>query len=351
MPSILTVKVDLDPKQYDSPARTSAFFQEVARHASALPGVESATFASSMPLTGSTMIRRGLAVEGLPALPFDEQPDVAVVLAGPDYFHTLGISLLRGREFTAADQQGGPPVAIVSRSLAQKLWGDANPIGDRIVGGSVSFTVIGVADDVKQEGVATSTQRVLLYQPFLQQPPPFGIIAVRTPGNPAALTAALQRSIQSVDPAVPISDTVTLRERLRSSVADRRFQLTLFGGFALLALGLAAIGLYSVLAYTVSEQTHEIGIRMALGAARGDVLSLVLRRGLFLVAAGAALGLLLSWPAGRLVRSSLFGVVPADPMTYLLIPAVLLSVALLATWLPARRATRVDPAISLRNER
>jgi ABC-type antimicrobial peptide transport system permease subunit len=347
---VLTAKVDLDPKQYDSPTRLSSFYQEVARRAGALPGVESVTFASSMPLTGFTMIRRGLEVEGRPPLPFEEQPEVGVVLAGPDYFRTLGILLLRGREFTAADQQGGPPVAIVSRSLARKLWGDADPIDHRIVGGRVSFTVIGIADDVKQEGVSANTQRILIYQPFLQQPPPFGIIAVRTPGNPAALTAALQRSIQSVNPAVPISDTVTLREQLRSSVADRRFQLTLFGGFALLALGLAAIGLYSVLAYTVSEQTHEIGIRMALGAARGDILSLVLRRGLFLVAVGAGLGLLLSWPAGRLVRGSLFGVVPADPITYLLIPAVLLSVALLATWLPAWRATRLDPAISLRSE-
>lgn len=347
---VLTVQVDLDPKQYASSAQRASFFQEVNRRTGALPGVESAAFSSSMPLTGFTMIRRGLEVEGVPPLPFEEQPDIGVVLAGPGYFQTLGVPLLRGREFTDADQQGGPPVAIVSRSLAQKLWGDADPIGQRIVGGRVSSTVVGVADDVKQEGVAASTQRILLYQPFLQQPPPFGIIAVRSPGNPAALTATLQRSIQSVDPAVPISNVVTLQERLQRSVADRRFQLTLFGGFALLALGLAAIGLYGVLAYTVGERTHEIGIRMALGAAHGNVQALVLRRGLLLVAMGAGLGLLLSLPAGRLVRGSLFGVVPVDPLTYLLIPALLLSVALLATWLPARRATQVDPAISLRGE-
>lgn len=347
---VLTAKVDLDPKVYDSPARRSSFFQEVARRTAALPGVESATFASSMPLTGFTMTRRGLDVDGLPPIPFEEQPEFGVLLVGPGYFHSLGIPLLRGREFTTADQQGGLPVTIVSRSLAHRFWGDANPVGHNIVGGLVRFTVVDVANDVKQESVAASTQRILLYQPFLQQPPPFGIIAIRTSGRPAMLSAAVRRSIQSVDPAVPVSNVVTLRDRLQRSLADRRFQLTLFGGFALLALVLAAMGLYGVLAYTVGERTHEIGIRMALGAERGDVLLLVIRRGLFLVAIGAGLGLLLSWPAGRLVRGSLFGIVPADPMTYLLIPAVLLSVALLASWLPARRATRVDPVVSLRSE-
>jgi putative ABC transport system permease protein len=347
---VLTAQVDLDPEQYDSPARLSSFFQEAAHRTRAFPGVESVTFASSMPLTGFIMIRRGLEIEGLPPLPPEEQPEVGVVLAGPDYFHTLGIPLLRGREFTAADREGGPPVAIVSRSLARRFWGDADPIGHRIVGGRGSFAVIGVANDVKQESVAATTQSFLLYRPFLQQPPPFGIIAVRTRGVPAALNAAVQRSIHSVGPAVPISNMATMRGRLERSVADRRFQLTLFGGFALLALGLAAIGLYGVLAHTVGERTQEIGIRMAVGAARRDVLSLVLRRGLFLVAVGAGLGLVLSWPAGRLVRGSLFGVVPADPITYLLVPAMLLSVALLATWLPARRASEVDPAISLRSE-
>jgi ABC-type antimicrobial peptide transport system permease subunit len=180
---------------------------------------------------------------------------------------------------------------------------------------------------------------------------PFGMIAVRTPGDPASLTAAVQRAVLEVDPSVPVSDAETLRERLRQSVADRRFQLTLFGGFALLALGLAGVGLYGVLAFMVGERTREIGIRMALGAARGSVQTLVLRQGLFLTAAGVGLGLLLSLPAGRLVRSSLFGVTPADPVTYLLIPAVLLLVALVSAWLPARRATRVDPVIALRNER
>jgi putative ABC transport system permease protein len=347
---VLTAKLDLDPKKYDSPARLSVFFQEATRRTGALPGVESVTFASSLPLTGFTMIRRGFEVEGQPPLPFEEQPEVGVVLVGPGYFHSLSIPLLRGREFSTADQAGGVPVAIVSRGLAQRFWGDVNPIGRHIVGGNVTFTIVDVAGDVKQDSVATTTQRILLYEPFLQQPQPFGIIAVRTPVNPAALNTAVRRSLQSVDPGVPISDVVTLRERLQRSLAERRFQLTLFGGFALLALALAAIGLYGVLAYTVAEHTYEIGIRMALGAARQDVLLLVFRRGLFLVAVGAGLGLLLSWPAGRLVRGSLFGILQTDPMTYLLIPALLLSVALLACWLPARRAMRVDPAVSLRTE-
>jgi len=347
---VLSVQVDLDPKRYESPAQLTAFFQEAVRRAGALPGVDSATFASSVPLAGFNMIRRGIQAEGRPPLPFEEQPEIGVILAGPDYFRTLGIPILRGRAFTEADRQGALPVAVVSRSLARRLWGDEDPVGRRILGRD-TITVIGVAEDVKHEGVVSTSQRVAMYQPFLQRIEPFGLIAVRSPGDPAALTAAVQRAVQSVDPTAPVSDAATLRERLRRSVADRRFQLTLFGGFALLALGLAAIGLYGVLAYTVGERTHEIGIRMALGAARGTVQTLVLRRGLLLAAAGVVLGLLLSLPAGRLVRSSLFGIAPADPITYLLIPAVLLTVALLATWLPARRATRVDPVIALRNER
>jgi putative ABC transport system permease protein len=347
---VLSVQVDLDPKRYESPAEQGVYFFEAVRRASAVPGVEAATFASSVPLAGFTMIRRGVQAEDRPPLPFEEQPDIGIILAGPDYFRTLGIRIVRGRAFTEADRDGTVPVAIVSQTLARRLWGDDDPIGKRILGRK-TLTVVGVAEDVKHEGVVSSSQRVALYQPFLQENASFGVIAVRSPGDPAALTTAVQRAIQSVDPGAPLSDVATLRERLRRSVADRRFQLTLFGGFALLALGLAAIGLYGVLAYTVGERTHEIGIRMALGAARGTVQTLVLRRGLLLAAAGVALGLLLSLPAGRLVRSSLFGIAPADPITYLLIPAVLLLVAALATWLPARRATRVDPVIALRNER
>jgi putative ABC transport system permease protein len=347
---VLTVRLDLDSKRYDSPERQISYFEEAARRAGALPGVQSVTFASSMPLTGFNMIRRGIQVEGGLEIPLDQQPEVAIILAGPSYFRTLGIPLLSGRPFTDADRKGALPVAIVSRSMARRLWGDANPVGRRILGRE-ELTVIGVAEDVKYEGVTTSSQRVVLYQSFYQRVMPFGLLAVRTPGDPAALTTAVQQAIQSVNPAVPISDAVTLRERLRRSVADRRFQLTLFGGFALLALGLAAVGLYGVLSYTVGERTHEIGIRMALGAARGNVQALILRHGLLLSAAGAGLGLLLSLPAGRLVRSSLFGIAPADPVTYLLIPGMLLMVALLSSWLPARRATRVDPVISLRSER
>jgi putative ABC transport system permease protein len=347
---VLSVQLDLDSKRYDSPERQIALFQEIARRAGSLPGVESVSFASSMPLTGFSMIRRGIQVEGGVEIPFEQQPEIAMILTGPGYFRTLGIPLVSGRAFTEADRKGALPVAIVSRSMARRLWGDADPVGRRILGRE-ELTVVGVAEDVKYEGVATSSQRIVLYQPFFQRTLPAGLIAVRTPGDPAALTAAVQREIQSIDPALPILDAVTLRELLRRSVADRRFQLTLFGGFALLALGLAAVGLYGVLSYSVGERTHEIGIRMALGAARGSVQTLILRHGLLLSALGAGLGLLLSVPAGRLVRSSLFGVAPADPLTYLLIPAVLLTVALLSSWLPARRATRVDPVISLRGER
>ena len=348
---VLTLRVGLDPERYPTPVRQTDFFQESARRVATLPGVHSVSFASTVPLTGFSMILRGLQAEGQPPIPIEEQPEIAVVLAGPDYFQTLGIPLLRGRAFTAADTAAAPGVAIVSRKMARRIWGEADPVGRRLRGAGRDLVVVGVAEDVKHEGAAVESARLVMYRPFLQQPLPFGFLAVRAAGDPADLTAAVRDQILSLDASVPISDVATLRERLRGSVADRRFQLTLLGLFALLALGLAGVGLYGVLAYMVGERTQEIGIRMALGAERGRVLRLVVRQGLRLAAAGLAAGLVLSLPAGRLLRSSLYGVTPADPVTYVLIPAALLGVALLSSWLPARRATRVDPAVALRKER
>lgn len=348
---VLTLQVGLDPERYPTPDRQAGFFQESVRRVAALPGVRSVSFASTVPLTGFSMLVRGIQAEGQPPIPIEEMPETAIVLAGPDYFQTLGIPLLRGRAFTAADTAGAPDVAIVSRAMARRYWGEADPVGRRLRGMRRDMLVIGVAEDVKHEGVITESSRLVMYFPFLQQPLPFGFLAVRAAGDPAELTAAVRDQLLALDPSIPISDVATLRERLRGSVADRRFQLTLLGLFALLALGLAGVGLYGVLAYMVGERTQEIGIRMALGAERGRVLTLVVRQGLRLAAAGLAAGLVLSLPAGRLLRSSLYGVTPADPVTYILIPAALLGVALLSSWLPARRATRVDPAVALRKER
>jgi ABC-type antimicrobial peptide transport system permease subunit len=189
-----------------------------------------------------------------------------------------------------------------------------------------------------------------MYRPFLQEPRPFGFLAVRTRSDPAALTAGVRSEVLALDRNRPVYDVATMEERLATSVADRRFNLLLLGLFALVALLLAAVGLYGVLAYAVSERTHEIGIRMALGARRESVLGLILRQGVTLVAAGLAAGLLASLLLGRVLAGSLYGVPSTDPVTFAAIPLALLAVAVLSSWLPARRATQVDPTVALRQD-
>jgi putative ABC transport system permease protein len=347
---VLTLRVELDPQRYPGSEAQSAYFQDLSRRLRALPGVAAVTWGDSLPLTDFTMIVRGLQAEGRPPIEPEQQPEVAVTSVGPDYFSTLGIRLVRGRGFTERDAAGAAPVAVISQSMARKFWGGEDPVGRRLRRGRQRdwATVIGVAADVKHEGLEAASPRVQMYQPFLQEPRPFSFFAVRTRSDPAALARSVRAEVLAFDRNVPVYDLSTLRERLADSVADRRFNLTLLGLFALLALALAGVGLYGVLAYAVAERTHEIGIRMALGAERRRVLALILRQGLTLAGAGIAIGLPVSLLLGGVLRSSLFGITAADPAVLTIIPASLLAVALLAAWLPARRATRVEPIVALR---
>ena len=349
---VLTLGFELPRNAYSEPARQRFFFEELSRRVAALPGVESAAVANGIPLTGFSMILRGLTVDGRDPLPPDQQPEVAVVTASPDYFRTMGIKILSGRPFAEADGEGDAPVAIVSRSMARKFWGDADPVGRRLRVGPPDVpwtTVVGMVEDVRSEGLEADP-RLQMYRPFFQQPRPMGYLAVKTAGDPAALVHAVRAEALAIDRNVPVRDVLTLEQRLAGSVSSRRFNLVLLGLFAALALALAGVGLYGVLAYAVTERTREIGIRMALGARREGVLGLVIRQGLTLAAVGAGVGLVLSFALSRYLRSSLFGVTSNDPVTYVAIPLVLLLVALLSSYLPARRATRVDPMVALRNE-
>jgi putative ABC transport system permease protein len=350
--SVLTLGFDLPRSAYSEPAKQRFFFEDLARRAAALPGVESAAVAGSLPLTGFSMILRGLTVEGREPLPPDQQPEVGVVAVSPGYFETMGIRLLGGRAFAGSDGEGGAPVAVVSRSMARKFWGNADPVGRRLRVGPPEApwtTVVGVVADVRSEGLEADP-RLILYRPFSQQARPSGYLAVKTTGDPAALVRSVRAQALELDRNVPASDILTMEQRLAGSVSSRRFNLILLGLFAVLALALAGVGLYGVLAYAVTERTREIGIRMALGARRQGVLALVIRQGLTLAAVGVGVGLILSFAFSSLLRSSLFGVTTADPVTYVAIPLVLLLVALLSSYLPARRATRVDPMVALRNQ-
>jgi putative ABC transport system permease protein len=351
---VLTARIDLDASRYPSAAARAGFFQELARRARALPGVEAVTFADSLPLGGFSIVIRGMNAEGRPPFEPGEAPEIGIASVGPDYFRAMGIRLLRGRTFQESDAEGGQPVAVVSEGAARRLWGGQDPIGQRLTGGMLAngSLVVGVVADVKQDGVdaaGLATRRLQIYRPYLQQALPFAALAVRTREGAAPVAPALRREIAALDRQLPL-DLGTLEGRLADQLAARRFNLTLLGMFALLALALAAIGLYGVLSYAVVERTHEIGVRMALGAQRERVRRLVLGQGLALAAAGAAAGLALALAAGRLLRGSLYGVAAADPVTFAAIPLLLLAVATLAAWLPAWRATRVDPMIALRSE-
>jgi putative ABC transport system permease protein len=297
------------------------------------------------------MMMRGLSVEGREPLPPEKSPEVWVIGASPGYFGTMGIPILRGRAFTAAEIHAGAPVAVVSREMAHRFWGDDDAVGRRLrIGppGAPWTTVVGVAQDVHQEGL-DKAPRPQMYRPFDLAPREAGFFLIRAKGDPAALTAAARKAVAAADPNVLVHDVAVLEQRLAGSVAAQRFNLLLLALLSGLALALAAVGLYGVLGYIVAERTREIGIRMALGAERRRVLSLVIRQGLTLAAIGIGIGLPGAFAASRLLRGSLFGVTAADPLTYVAIPLALLLVALLSSWLPARRATRVDPVVALRN--
>jgi len=270
----------------------------------------------------------------------------------PAYFQALGVTVARGRVFDSRDIAGAPPVAVINRTLAHSFWGDEDPVGKRLRFGPPTapwVTVVGVVADLHREDLATAP-KAELYLPFLERPNDTGFLAVRTQGDPAALTAAVRREVRALNADLPLFDVSTLEQRLAASVASRRFGLLLLGAFAALALALAAVGLSGVIAYGVAERTREIGIRMALGADRGSVLGMVVGKGIAMAAAGVLLGLPVAFGLSRFLASALYGIAPSDPVTYLQIPVVLLSAALLAAYLPARRATKVDPVIALREE-
>jgi putative ABC transport system permease protein len=350
---VLTLALDLSSSHgYQAPAAQTAFMSELAQRVAALPGVQAVAFGDSLPLTRVRRILRGLTVENRPLRDPRQQPEVTLTAVSPGYFRTLGIGVRRGRGLEERDDPTAPPVAVVSHTLARSFWGDADPVGKRLRIGPMDprwLTVVGEAADVRRQDLATPP-KAELYFPFLQRPSPFAFLALRTRGDPAAQTAAVRREVHSLDAQLPVFDISTLEQRLAESVAARRFGLLLLGAFAALALALAAVGLGGVVACAVAERTREIGVRMALGARRGNVLSLIVGEALRMVGAGILVGIPAALALSRFLASSLYGIGAADPLTYLAIPVVLLAVSLLAAYLPARRAMRVEPVVALRQE-
>jgi putative ABC transport system permease protein len=349
--NLLTAFVMLPPSKYPEPWRQALFFHELTDRITSLPGVECAGAADSVPmLTNDT---GPVSIEGHPVGPDEVEIQAERPKITPDYFRAMGIRLLRGRTFTWADNEGSLPVAIINESAARQYWPNEDAMGKRVKledgSAPVWRQVIGMVGDVRQDSLVKAG-RPEVYAPLLQAPVPYLVLAVRTRAEPTALTAAVRHAVMAVDRDQPLFRIQTMQQVVEDSVAGRRFQMSLLGIFATIALGLAAIGIYGLMSYTVNQRTHEIGIRMALGARREDVLNLVVRHGMMLAIAGVVLGTVGALLLTRLLSGMLYGVAVNDPTTLLSVATLLIGVAALASFIPARRATRVDPMVALRYE-
>ena len=347
---LLTARVSL-PQRYDAPAR-AAFAEQLIDRLSAAPEVHSATVASDLPLTNNWNASM-LHVEGSP----EDEIRYYRHLVSAGYFETLGIPLVRGRVFSSSDRRDAPGVAMVSDAMVRRFWPNEDPIGKRVRLGGIdgrAVTIVGVVGNARFRdltgNLTAASAEPDVYFPLTQLTGSSFDIAIRTAGDPASLTARLRREVSALDPTIPIYQVRTMPELLRQQTARGRFGSLILGSFSTVALLLAAVGIYGVMAFVVGASAREIAIRMALGAAAPKVVALIVRQGMLLVATGLVVGLAGAYVATRALSSHLFGVDATDPATFAAVSGVLLGVALLASWLPARRAVRVDPQIALRVE-
>jgi putative ABC transport system permease protein len=344
------VKVTLPPRLYDDPDRIHAFARGVLDRIKSLPGVNSASLVNSVPF-GMMFIRGDFEIEGQPKPTLD----VGIPKIDADYFKTMGIPLLAGREFTASDTAAAPKVAIVSERVVREYFpgGPREALGRRVRlwGNGDWLSVVGVVADIRQRGLAQEVQP-MIYAPFQQDRSGlvrFVSFVTRT-ATPASVAESIRAEIRRAAPDLPIDSTVTMDEAVAASVAQPRFRTVLLMLFAIAAMLIATCGIYGLMAYTVTQRRREIGVRMALGAERRDVLRLVLTRALRIVAGGVIVGLAGAVVVTRVLQTFLFGVTPTDPIAFTIVTLLLMTVGLMAAWLPARRATRIDPCAALRAE-
>jgi predicted permease len=343
---VLLASYNLFPSGYNQ-ARGLEFHRQLLAKLEALPGVESVTLSSWVPL-GYTNSSMPASPEGYVPQPH-ESMEVASAAVGPDYLKTMEIPLVSGREFTAKDTDTTQLVAIVNQKFAEQYWPRQNALGKRVHADGLGFTVIGVAQNANYNSLNEPAQP-FLYLPILQDYDSAPAIHMRVTGNPLTYTSAVEKAIHSLDAEMPVYDESTLKVRVQVASTGQRIAGTFVGAFGLLALILAAVGIYGVIAYITRQRSHEIGIRMALGAQQSDVFRLVLGQGLRMIVTGLVIGLIVSLALTRFMRNILFGVAATDAVTFAGVAILLCVVALLACYIPARRAMRVDPMVALRYE-
>ncbi len=331
----------------------AAFFHEVVSQVEAVPGVQSASVINTTPLAGEGSLTRFTIENRPPASPADV-PMVNYRVVGPGYFRVMDIRLMQGRHFVEADGSDSTAVVIINEALARRFWSDASPIGQRIRRGGLDgfgpwYVIVGVVSDVRAYGI-DADPRPEIFIPHAQFRLPQMTLVARTAGDPSQLVNAIRAQIRAVNRNAPITGVQTMEQLLSRSVMARRFTMALLTVFAGLALILAAVGIFGVMSYSVTERTREIGIRMALGARAGDVVKVIVRQGMILAVIGIVFGLAASFALTPLMQSLLFGVSPTDPVTFIVLAFLLAAVALAACHLPARRAARVDPMVTLRHE-
>jgi putative ABC transport system permease protein len=351
---VLTLEVAPPQFKYPDEAQQAAFYERLLARLAALPGVEHAASALPLPLDGNGFMLT-YQIEGRPAAAPGQEPVAAIRVVSPDFFQALGVPVVRGRAFTAEDRIDSEPVAVVNRAFVERELKGQDPLGKRLTFEDAAdptarwLTIVGVAGDVRHRALSQDPAAEV-YWAQLQSPQRGSTVVVQTAGDPASLAPAVRAAVGEIDADLPVNRVRTLDEVVAESLASSRFNAVLFALFAGLALALAAVGVYGVVSYAVAQRTHEIGVRMALGAGRREVVGMILRQGMGTVLWGVAVGLVGAYFAARLLAGLVYGVSPHDLPTFVAVALALAGVALLANVVPARRATRVDPLLALRRD-
>jgi len=349
--NVLTLRISLPQTKYPEQIQQATFAEQLLKRVASLPGVQAASVATTLPMSGTLI--QGFSIQEKPFPPPDPQLPTNYYAVSPDYFRAMEISLRRGRAFTERDMRDAPKVAVINDTMARLYFNGEDPLGKHINISNEPQTwreIVGVVGDVKNDSLEATKLGAQTYVPYAQKPVPNISLAVRTSTDPQALAVPIRREVLSIDSEQPIAKLQTMNQVIGTTIAQRQFNALLLFVFAVVSLVLAAIGIYGVIAYSVSQRAQELGIRMALGAGARDILKLVLSQGMFLAVVGVALGVAGAFALTRVLSTMLFGVSATDPTVFAAIMLLLCAVALLACYVPARRATKVSPLEAIRSE-